>query len=341
MNNISQFLESKILKYIDINSMKSSIVETSNFLNIKKVRPPKKLNLIINLGLVNNIKKINKFHENVNENLDLNGIYLSCGETLEQRKNRYIQKSFFGLQSIYLFIDFIYKRVIPKLPFTKRIYFAITNGNNRVLSFSEIVGRLNSCGFEILDTFEYNNLLYLISKKIKKPDYNMNASYGPIFKMQRIGFGGKEIGLYKFRTMHPYSEYLQENLYKTDSLDKSGDKIQDDYRVTNWGKFLRKFWIDELPQFYNLIKGELNIIGVRAISKAKYDLYSDELKLLRIKVKPGLIPPYYADLPKNFDEFQQSEKDYIIQKLNNPLITDLKYFYKAFINIVVKGARSQ
>ena len=61
----------------------------------------------------------------------------------------------------------------------------------------------------------------------------------------------------------------------------------------------------------------------------------------RIQVKPGLIPPYYADLPNNFDEILKSEQKYINQKLKYPIKTDVKYFYGAFKNIVFKGARSK
>ena len=61
---------------------------------------------------------------------------------------------------------------------------------------------------------------------------------------------------------------------------------------------------------------------------------------MRIKIKPGLIPPYYSDMPKNFNEILESEKKYIENKLKNPFKTDMQYFFKAMINIVFKGARS-
>jgi hypothetical protein len=120
-----------------------------------------------------------------------------------------------------------------------------------------------------------------------------------------------------------------------------GDKILDDFRITSWGKIFRKFWIDELPQLVNWIQGDLKLIGVRALSKTKFDIYPDDLQKLRIQFKPGLIPPFYADLPKSFEGLLDSEKKYLLQKKENVFITDFKYFYKIFINIVFKGARSQ
>ena len=61
----------------------------------------------------------------------------------------------------------------------------------------------------------------------------------------------------------------------------------------------------------------------------------------RIKFKPGLIPPYYADLPKTFEDIIKSEKIYLNQKEKSPFYTDLKYFCKAIINIFLKGSRSK
>ena len=61
---------------------------------------------------------------------------------------------------------------------------------------------------------------------------------------------------------------------------------------------------------------------------------------MRIKVKPGLIPPFYADLPSNFEEIIISEERYLIQRSKNKFMTDVKYFFRALFNILFKGARS-
>jgi hypothetical protein len=61
---------------------------------------------------------------------------------------------------------------------------------------------------------------------------------------------------------------------------------------------------------------------------------------LRLKVKPGLLPPFYADMPGTFDEIVESERRYLMQKLEKPLATDWKYFWKGVWNILVKRARS-
>ena len=327
----------KLKKYIEIDASIKAVLETKHTSNLENFINQ---DLVVNLEKVNNIRYINKFHEAVNKSMINGAIYLSCAETLDERFFRYQKKVPFGFKTVVTTIDFIWKRVVPKTPILKNIYFMLTNGHNRVLSKAEILGRVISCGFTIEEYFEYNNLLYVIAKKIKNPAYNMKPSYGALFTMSRIGYQGKMINVYKFRTMYPYSEYCQALISEENNLAISG-KINNDYRITLWGKYFRKYWIDELPMIINLFKGELNIVGVRPLSKHYYSLYPEDIKELRIKVKPGLVPPFYADLPKSFEEIVESERKYILMKLKNPIMTDLKYLYKAFVNIVFKGARSK
>ena len=334
MNNLPEEIKNRFKKNIDLNKYQ---LEISNIKDLDEIKVNE--NIFINFEKINNIRRINKFHESVNNLLENNGVYISCAETLDERKKRVEGKAVFGFKNILFFIDFIYKRLIPKLPLFKNLYFIITKGHNRVLSKAEILGRLISCGFLIKDYFEYENILYILSEKYKEPDFNMDPSYGILFKMKRIGHRGKLIGVYKFRTMHPYSEYCQELIYKENKLASSG-KIYNDYRATYWGKLMRKYWIDEIPMLINFFKGDLSLIGVRPISESYFSKYPEKLKKIRLKIKPGLIPPYYADLPKNFDEILTSEEKYILKKIANPLITDISYFIKASINIIFKGARS-
>jgi hypothetical protein len=84
----------------------------------------------------------------------------------------------------------------------------------------------------------------------------------------------------------------------------------------------------------------LKVIGVRPLSEHKFSIYPEDLQKLRTKIKPGLIPPFYADLPESFEELLNSEKNYLESYFKNPLKTDIKYFFKAFKNIVFKHARS-
>ena len=313
------------------------VIDTNKELDLKPERDS--FRIIMSLKRMNHVRHPNKFHEKINSILSVGDIYISCGETLSERKSRKLNSIIFGFKNIFLFFDFLYKRVFPKLPIIKSIYSLIISRQNNSMSKTEILGRVISSGFDVLEYFEYENLLYIISKKVQEPSFDKNASYGIIFKMNRVGYNGKTIGFYKFRTMHPYAEYCQELIDKENKLSDSG-KFQNDFRVTYWGKFLRKFWIDELPMLFNFIKRDLNLVGVRPLSEGYFLKYPDDLQKLRIQVKPGLVPPYYADMPKNFQEILESERVYIKKKIKYPFKTDFIYFIKALVNIIFKGARS-
>jgi lipopolysaccharide/colanic/teichoic acid biosynthesis glycosyltransferase len=229
---------------------------------------------------------------------------------------------------------------MPKIPVFKKVYFGITKGKNRVLSKAETFGRLYSCGFEVIDEKKIGYELYIVARKVCQPAYDLNPTYGALIKLNRIGRKGKPFNVYKLRTMYAFSEYLQEYVYKQNSL-QDGGKFKDDFRITTEGKFFRKFWLDEIPMILNVLKGEMKIVGVRPLSKHYFSLYTDELKQMRIKYKPGLVPPYYVDLPKSLDEIMESELRYLKAYEEHPLRTDVSYFFKAFYNIFVKRARSK
>ena len=334
-NKIPNFIKKQDSTLIESNFNNYRVLNTTNLFNIAG----SDIDLFINLEKMNNFRRINKFHEAINLSLTKNGIYCCCAETIDQRNTRKKKNRNLFIKPILLLIDFIYKRVIPKLPIIKKIYFMLTRGHNRVMSKTEIIGRLISCGFEIQKVFEHEDLTYIFCRRINPPSYDMAPSYGPIFKMKRVGKDGKIITVYKFRTMSPYSEYTQKKIIDDNKLDTSG-KIKNDYRITFYGKFLRRYWIDEFPMIINWLKRDLKLVGVRPLSEDYFKRYPKDLQQLRIKTKPGLVPPYYVDLPVTFEEICQSERNYLNQYIEHPLKTDLKYFFKAFYNIIIKRNRS-
>lgn len=141
--------------------------------------------------------------------------------------------------------------------------------------------------------------------------------------------------------MYSYSEYIQDYLYRHVGLQEGG-KFKNDYRVNFWGKIFRKLWLDELPMVVNLLKGQLKLVGVRPLSRQYFSLYSPEMQQLRIKVKPGLIPPFYYNCktPNDIKEVQENERRYIEEYLEHPFRTDWKYFWGCFRTILIKRKRS-
>jgi hypothetical protein len=327
-----------IVKYVDLNSPKTVLFSTSTLFNIQKLRRHN-AEAIINLKRINDVRHLNTFFRTVNERLIEGGTYILNAETAEERRKRLIAKYPPGFNFIYLWLDYLLKRVAPKLKMTRWLYFFITRGNNRVLTHVEILGRLYYSGFELIREKEIEGRCYLIMSKKGTPKTTTNPSYGPLIRLRRQGKDGKTIGVYKFRTMYPYSEFLQEYIFNLNNLQEGG-KIKDDFRVSPMGKFLRKIWLDEFPMILNLLQGQIKIVGVRPLSSHYFSLYSDELKEKRTRVKPGLIPPFYADLPDTLEEIQNSELRYIEAYQKSPIKTDWSYFWKAIGNIVLNRARS-
>ncbi len=295
--------------------------------------------LLINTMRINNIRWLNRYFLEAHRIILPGGYFVGKVHTIALHHKYFFKKYPKNFRYILYSIDFFFRRLLPKLPVTKKIYFALTKGKNRAISRAEALGRLCFCGFSIVAEREIGNELYFIAQKMKTSSVDENPSYGPLVRLNRIGAGGRNIVVYKFRTMHPYSEYLQGYVFDKNRLQRGG-KFRDDFRVTALGRLMRKTWLDELPMLYNWIRGDLNLVGVRPLSYQYFNMYPDDLRELRKSVLPGLIPPFYADLPKTFDEICESERRYIDAYLTHPVKTQWVYFWKAVGNIVFKGARS-
>lgn len=331
---VIDFLE----KYFDLNKEETFITSTTTRFNIDSIKE-NSISSVINLKKVNDFRFINKFFESVNLKLPNSGIFFGCVETYPDRKKAILQKYPIVINWFVYLFDTLFTRVLPKLKISKKIYFYFTKGKGRVISRAETYGRLYSCGFEIVDEKNINNTQYFVVKKIKDPVYDKDPTYGPIIRLKRVGKNKQKFSVYKLRTMHPFSEYLQEYVYNQNSLQEGG-KIKDDFRISPEGRIFRKFWIDEIPMIYNILKGDMKLVGVRPLSAHFFSLYTEELQDLRTQFKPGFIPPFYADLPKTMEEIMASEKKYLQAYAKAPLKTDIKYIYLSFKNVLFKGARS-
>ena len=327
-----------LLENSELNSSETIVVSTTTRFNVLN-QPQDYYNTIINLKKINDTNRINKFFETVNMKLAHNGIFVGFVETKNLRKHRILNKFFPPFNYLYYIIDFLLKRVAPKFFLTKNLYFLITGGNNRVITKAETFGRLYSCGFEIVNEQVIGNYMYFVVRKIREPLFPQDPTYGPIIKLRRVGKDGKIFNVYKMRTMHPYAEYLQAYIFDKNQLEEGG-KFKNDFRVSTIGKIMRKFWLDELPMIVNWLQGDMKLVGVRPLSKHYYSLYKKELQQRRVEYKPGLVPPFYADMPKTLEEIMESETKYLDAYDKSPLFTDIRYFFKAFWNIIVKKARS-
>ena len=341
--SILEFAPENALRYVeksvDLYSSNTFTLRSSELYNIQKL-PNYRYDVLVNFMPLNHIRGVNKLFTTVNDKLPNNGIWVCCYEPQSVTKRNILSRYPVVLGWLYYVAFFCYKRVLPKLFMTSRLYFDITEGKNRVLSKAEVLGRLCYCGFEIIDERKKGDLSYVIARRKFRPEITARRLYGILVKLNRVGKNGKMFKVYKFRTMHPYSEFLQAYIYERYALQEGG-KFNHDIRVTTLGRLMRKYWMDELPMLLNLLKGDMKLVGVRPISQHYYSLYCKELQEKRVKHKPGLLPPFYADMPKTLDEIQASEMRYLTMcEKRGTLVTDFIYFWRIVCTIIFKRAHS-
>lgn len=298
-------------------------------------------NLVIKRPL-NTIVYLDQFLYTCNRKLEMGG-YMWCNARTAQLKKQMILENYPpGINWVVFALHYFWERVCPRIHGLQKIYFALTKGKNRTMHRVEIMGRAYRAGFEVLDEEFRQGDLFLLLHKVKEPLSGDVPSEGPIIRLNRVGKDGKMIGVYKFRTMHPYSEYIQGYMYRYNGLQEKG-KFLDDYRVSTWGKVLRTVWLDEFPMVVNMLKGQLKLVGVRPLSRQYYELYTPEMQQLRIRTKPGLLPPFYYEdkTPETLEEIQDSERRYIEAYLAHPIRTDFRYFFGIMKNIIFKHKKSR
>lgn len=156
-----------------------------------------------------------------------------------------------------------------------------------------------------------------------------------LFVQDRYGYNGRVFKLYKFRTMVKNADAMQAILRAQNERDGAAFKMKNDPRVTKVGKWLRKTSIDELPQLFNVIKGEMSLVGPRPLPLSDYERITNISHLRRRSVLPGITGPWQISGRDNisFDEWMKMDLDYID---NWRLSTDLKIIFST-IPVVLFG----
>lgn len=155
----------------------------------------------------------------------------------------------------------------------------------------------------------------------------------PIFSQMRVGLNGKQFRLYKFRTMCPNAEKQLDQLMSRNEMDGPVFKIKNDPRITRIGHILRKTSIDELPQLWNILCGDMSIVGPRPALPREVEQY-DERARRRLAVLPGLTC-YWQIQPKrnslSFEEWLELDLKYIEERSH---LVDWKIIFST-INVVL------
>ncbi|MCI9173615.1 MAG: sugar transferase [Lachnospiraceae bacterium] len=164
-------------------------------------------------------------------------------------------------------------------------------------------------------------------------------SPGPIFYEQtRIGRNGRRFKFYKFRTMIVGADRMKEELMAQNEMDGLMFKMEDDPRIFGIGKFMRKYSIDELPQFWNVLKGDMSLVGTRPPTEEEFVQYELHHKA-RLGIRPGLTGMWQvsgrSDI-KNFEEIVALDTQYIS---NWSLGMDIRILFRT-IGVVLTGKGS-
>lgn len=149
----------------------------------------------------------------------------------------------------------------------------------------------------------------------------------PIYKQTRIGRHGKSFLLYKFRTMVVNAEALRGELLQRNEMDGPVFKIKKDPRITRVGRILRQASLDELPQLFNVLKGDMSMVGPRPPLPHEVECYTDYQRL-RLIVTPGLtcqwqVMPNRNEIP--FQKWVEMDLDYIQHRT---MLLDIKLILK-------------
>ena len=162
---------------------------------------------------------------------------------------------------------------------------------------------------------------------------------GPlIFKQARVGKNGRIFNIYKLRSMYADAEKRKQALMAQNKMDGHMFKMDNDPRITKVGKFIRKYSIDELPQFWNVLKGDMSLIGTRPPTVEEFEQYESHHKR-RLSMKPGITGLWQVSGRSNIQDFEEVVKldcEYI--DTWSPAL-DIKILFKT-VNVVLthKGA---
>lgn len=192
-------------------------------------------------------------------------------------------------------------------------------------------------GFSLFALVFLTPILFLLALLVKA------SSKGPIFYGSiRVGLHGKKIVCWKLRTMVQNADNLLEDLFNKDPTLKEewekNYKLKEDVRITKIGGFLRKTSLDELPQFWNVLKGDLSVVGPRPVSFAEIDLFIHNQGGKIFSVRPGLTGLWQTSGRSNlsYDIRIELEKKYLEKQ---SFIFDLFLILKTIpLMIFPKGA---
>ena len=165
-------------------------------------------------------------------------------------------------------------------------------------------------------------------------------SPGPVlFSQVRIGRNGRRFKIYKFRSMYMDAEERKKELEKQNEMQGLMFKMENDPRITRVGKFIRKTSIDELPQFYNVVKGDMSLVGTRPPTADEFEKYNQYYRR-RISMTPGLTGMWQVSGRSEIENFDDVVKYDLAYIDNWSLTLDIKILLRTVL-VVLAGRGSK
>ena len=308
--------------YITFNLEKDSI-----FSNLRIMTFRKKIEDFTNVSFSNYTDIINKI-DTVNKEHNLNLVVLNFNDQKTIDKN--LEKYLINLNKKILIISKDEIRFNNYfLNRTEEVSgYLLTYFNNDIQYGSKyILKRVLDISLSIVGIILFSPIFILIYVYI----YSLDGS-NVIIKQDRVGLHGKHFKMYKFRTMKKGSHDMREELEELNKNDKAIFKIENDPRIIKGTEFLRNYSLDELPQFFNVIKGNMSIVGPRPLFDEDTKLFN-EVYMRRLNVIPGITGLLQIN-ERNASEFETWYK-YDIEYIENwTLFLDMKIILKTPLSLI-------
>lgn len=336
-NRIAEFIEKNLPDFQGGNGNVLLVDDVTTVNDRSKSTP---VGLLVGRTRINNVRHLNKFLLLCVKGIAMRGYlvvrYMPLENVARSLKDRYAGLFYWPVSILH----FVWHQVLPKIPWLNVLCLTMAKRRNRVLSKAEVWGRLSYYGMHVIAESRGDGERYLIAQRVALPVQNKRPSYYLIVGLEKVGLDDKIIRMHKIRTMFPYSEFLQKRICEEHGLTSTG-KVANDFRLTRFGKFLRKYWLDELPQIFDWLRGDVKLVGMRATSRHFLSLYPKEFMDLYVQIKPGLISPIFDESTDGFDQIAEVELTYLQRYWDQPFRTDVLYFFRTFSDIVFKGIRSR
>ena len=200
--------------------------------------------------------------------------------------------------------------------------------------FERNVKRIVDCMIAVILMILFSPLFLICYLAVKSEDG------GPaIFAQDRVGENGRIFKFYKFRSMRVDAEEIKKNLMAQNQMSGGMFKMDNDPRITKIGHFIRKTSLDELPQFWNVLKGDMSLVGTRPPTLDEYESYTPEQKR-RLSFKPGITGLWQVSGRSEITDFDEVVKLDVAYMDGWTIWRDIKILLKTIKVVVMKdGAK--